>query len=281
MKGIRLALGLVAVSAFFLNSCIKQSFDNPPDLTTFDPNLTVNVKLKDLVAPFLGNTAGKNRVLGDSTIYGIVTADDRSGNFYKQIIIQDSTAGMNIAIANTYLYSSYPIGRKVYIKLKGLTLVSYKGNPELCYGLDNLGKPVGIPPTLQDSFIVKASYPHTVTPLEVRLSDLSNTNPYLNLLIKIDNMQVDSASNGGYLNLPYAKPSGVAISTPRFLVSCTGGSTSSVTLELYNSGYADFYNANMPTGYGSITGIFSVYGSASQFQIRDTTDVNFTQPRCH
>ena len=86
MKGIHIALGLVAVSAIFLNSCIKQSFDNPQDLTTFDPNLTVNVKLKDLVAPFLGNTAGKNRILGDSTIYGIVTADDRSGNFYKQII---------------------------------------------------------------------------------------------------------------------------------------------------------------------------------------------------
>jgi len=205
-----------------------------------------------------------------------VTADDRSGNFYKQIVIQDSTAAINISVSNTYLYNDYPIGRKVYIKLKGLYLIFYKGNPEIVYALSPTGgAPTGIPATLQDTFIVKASFPHTVTPLEVRLTDLSNPNPYLNMLLKLDNVEFDSSS----MNMPYALPSTTSISTSRNVIGCLSGTpTGSITL--YNSGYATFFSALEPSGYGSITGIFTVYGSTNQFQIRDTTDVQLTQPRC-
>ncbi len=276
MKNFRLTLFAAAMS-ISLSSCLKQSYDNPPDLTTFDPGLTVNLKIRDLVKPLWG-TNGAYRILGDSTIYGIVVADDRSGNFYKQIVIQDSTAGINISIANTYLYNDYPIGRKVYIKLNGLYITSYKGNPELAYNVTAGGNTVtGIPPTLQDTFIVKASYPHTVTPLECRLTDLSFPGPYQNTLIKLDNMQFDSAS----MNVVYALPSSAAVSTSRNLVECNNGSGTAASITLYNSSYSNFFNAITPSGYGTITGIFALYGSTNQFQIRDTTDVQMTQPRCH
>ena len=278
MKGFRFAaIGLTLISVFAMQSCVKQSYDNPPDLTNFDPNLSVNLKIRDLVSPYWG-TSGGYRTLGDSTIYGIVIADDHSGNFYKQIIIQDSTAGINIAVANTYLYNDYPIGRKVYIKLKGLSIISYKGNPELVYAVAAGGSTVtGIPPTLQDSFIVKASFPHTVQPYECRLSDIiSFPSPYLNMLLKIDDMQFDATSMG----MPYAQPSSIAISTSRQIDGCLNG-VSTGSLVLYNSGYASFYNATTPSGYGSITGVWTLYGSTNQFQIRDTTDVQMNQPRCH
>ena len=285
MKGFRFAaIGLTIVSLFTMNSCVKQTYDSPPDLSTFDPNLPVNLKIKDLVSPYWG-TSGGYRILGDSTIYGIVIADDHSGNFYKQIIIQDSTAGINISVANTYLYNDYPIGRKVYIKLKGLTIISYKGNPELVYAVTAGGSTVtGIPPTLQDTFIVKASFPNTVTPHECRVSDiLTGTGQflYLNTLVKLDDMQFDATS----MNLPYALPSSVAISTSRQIDGClkdsiTGIVTPLGNVVLYNSGYADFYNAITPSGYGSITGVYTTYSGTAQFQIRDTTDVNMTKPRC-
>ena len=272
-------LSLFAAGAVCLSSCIKQTYDAPPSLSNYDPNLKVTMKIRDLVSPFWGITTNKYKYCGDDVIAGIVTADDRSGNFYKQIVMQDSTGGINIVMNNTYLYSTYPIGRKLYIKLKNLTIMSYKGLPELCFYYDSTvtQKPIGIPPTMQDSFIVPASYPNTVTPLELRISDLNGfPDPYYNMLIKLDNMQFDSTNVG----LPYALPSASAISTNRTLWGCNSGTLTS-SIVLYNSGFADFFNATIPSGYGSITGIYTVYGSTNQFQIRDTTDVNFTQSRCH
>ena len=281
MKNLRLTvIGLALMSSAVLNSCVKQSYDNPPDLSSYDPHLTVNLKIRDLVKPYWGITTNPYRTLGDSTISGIVTADDHSGNFYKQIVIQDTTAGINVSVANTYLYNAYPIGRKVYIKLRGLILINYKGTPELVYTVGAGASSVaGIPPTLEDSFIVKASFPNTVTPVELRLTDMTGfPYPYLNMLVKLDDMQFDTTS----LNLAYAQPSGVAISTTRTLDGCVGGGTGSTgSISLYNSGYASFYNATVPSGYGSITGILTLYGSTTQFQIRDTTDVQMTEPRCH
>jgi len=89
-------------------------------------------------------------------------------------------------------------------------------------------------------------------------------------------VEFDSLSMGQ----PYAKPSTQAISTSRNIVGCDGTTGISGSLVLYNSGYADFYNSIEPSGYGSITGIFAIYGSTNQFQIRDTPDVQMTQPRC-
>ena len=279
MKRVRLLIAITATSLVMLSSCVKQKFDNPPVLSNYDPNLPVTMKIRDLVSPFWGITTNKYKICGDDVIYGIVTADDHSGNFYKQIVMQDSTGGINIVMNNTYLYNQYPIGRKLYIKLKNLTIMSYKGLPELCYNYDSsvTQKPIGIPPTLQDSFIVPASYPNTVKPIELRMSDLGGfPDPYYNMLITLDNMQFDSSIVGG----PYALPSASAISTNRNVWSCNNGILGQ-SITLYNSGFASFFSYPMPSGYGSITGIYTVYGSTNQFQIRDTTDVNFTQSRCH
>src|ERR1035438_2308316 len=107
MKIIRFSLGLLIISAFSLGSCIKQAYDNPPSTSEYDPNLPVNLTISQLSDIALNLQSGGYRKMGDSTIYGIVTADDRSGNFYKQIVIQDSTGGRSIGIDQTNLYADY------------------------------------------------------------------------------------------------------------------------------------------------------------------------------
>ena len=76
--------------SFVVSSCNKK-FDEPPLGT--DPNITANLTIKDLKAMYssIGNF---QKVNDDKVISGIVIADDRSGNFYKQIIIQDETGGI-------------------------------------------------------------------------------------------------------------------------------------------------------------------------------------------
>ena len=55
----------------------------------------------------------------DKTIGGIVIADDESGQFYKTIVIQDETGGISVNLDGYDLYTSYPVGRKVYVKSEG------------------------------------------------------------------------------------------------------------------------------------------------------------------
>ncbi len=276
MKFSRFALCSLFASAFFFNSCVKQTFDAPPDTSQVDPNLPVNLSISKLSGIALGLGTGQSRVLGDSTIYGIITADDRTGNFYKTLVIQDSTGAIAVSISATGLYADYPIGRKIYIKLKGLTVVNYHGLPEIALSATASGSSVtvtGIPSTLLTTYVVKASFPHTVTPLKMRLDDLiTNYIPYLNMLVEIENMEFETASIGA----AYAAPSTQSISTSRYLHPCPN--INNTTLQMYNSGYATFQPAIIPAGKGSVTGIFSFY-NAVQFLIRDTSDVKLTGNR--
>jgi hypothetical protein len=110
---IRFATLLIAVLSF--SACIKKDFDAPPDQSSVDPKLPCNKTIAQIKA--LYNSASAVRIDSDYTVYGIVTADDKSGNFYKQIVIQDSTAGLTVLIDNNSLFNEFPVGRKVYIKL--------------------------------------------------------------------------------------------------------------------------------------------------------------------
>lgn len=284
MKIFRVAIVLSAICISF-SSCFKQTYDSPPDVSHQDPNLPCNVTIAQLSSPIFNAGSGSSRVFtGDSTIYGIVTADDRSGNFYHNIVIQDSTGGIVIGIQQTYLYVDYPIGRKVYIKLKGLTLVNYKGVPEIVYSATNsMGNltVTNIPTALISSYITPASYPNTVTPAIMTLDSLG-THPqgyYINRLVEFDNMEFDSTVVG----LPYALPSTLSTGTNRIVHDCRFDSSTGYhvtsSLILYNSGYASFQPAIIPKGKGSLSGIYSEYNSSPQFLIRDTSDIKFTNER--
>ncbi len=263
---------VLLTSCLMLNSCLKQKAGDPPSTANYDPYITCNDSLGDLNFKALYLVSGtKSRVLGDTTVYGIVVGDDRSGNLYKKIVIEDSFGGgMTIIIDRTYLYSDFPVGRKVYVKLKGLSLVNYKGTPEIVYSVNSDATTNGIPSALVGNYIIKASYPHVITPKLVTLADLvSGSYKYCNTLVQLDNMQFDDASAGTL----YSDPS---VSTNRTIQNCakTG------TLTMYNSSYADFQPDTTPTGNGSIVGLISVYISTAQFVLRDTADIHFYGTRC-
>ncbi len=73
----------------------------------------------------------QSEITDDVIIGGIVCMDDKSGNYYKKIVIQDETGGIEIEIDQTNLYTDYPVGRKVYVRCKGLFLGNYFDIPQL------------------------------------------------------------------------------------------------------------------------------------------------------
>lgn len=269
MKYSKLASVLFFAVAATFASCLKKEFDAPPDSLNTDPKLTVNLSMRQLADNALSMSDGQRYVLGDSTVYGIVVADDHSGNIYKQLIIQDSTGGIAVLIDKTTIFGDYPVGRKVYIKLKGLRLSNYKGLPQLIYDYDTVAKQSnGIPSSVLGTYLVKASYPNKVEPKVLTMGEIfTNPTVYLNTLIKIENVQFESSSAG----VVY---SDAVRSTNRYINDCPFNGR----LGMYNSSFSDFRGALTPTGTGSLTCILSMYNTP-QLILRDTTDVQMTMPR--
>eukprot|EP01034_Spumella_vulgaris_P006617 gene6617-8418_t len=115
---------VVALVVTTLSSCIKDNYDEPP-VNGSDPNLTVTHTIRNLKHLFNGTSSVQ--ITDDVIIAGVIAADDRSGNFYKTLVIQDSTAGITIRLDESGLFNNYMVGRRVFIKCKGLYLGAYNG----------------------------------------------------------------------------------------------------------------------------------------------------------
>jgi hypothetical protein len=271
-KFILSALLLATITTAFLTSCVKQKFDSPPDSSSFDPNLPVNSTIEAVKNLYQGTPT---RIDSNFVVSGIVTADDRSGSFYKQIIIQDSTSGIVILLGRTGLYADYPIGRKVYVKCKGLFIGAYGGFVQLGYTPDVSGSLSDIPAALIDDHIVKANTGNTVVPRVVSVNDLktftTTSIKWLGTLIIVDSTQFLESQVGE----PYAQAPTVASGTDRTIEDCVGKN-----IVIRMSGYSLFRDVKIPAGRGPVTAIYSRYNSTAQLLIRDTTDIKMYGPRC-
>lgn len=261
----KLITGIIAlVFITGISSCVKDNFDTPPTGGK-DPDITVNFRIDSLKARYSGVNLYINE---DLVISAIVTADDKSGNFYKQIIIQDTSGGIALLLEGSNAFNDYPIGRRIFIKLKGLYLVQYKGVFQIASSIAPDGSFNGIPTALYDRFILKGSYFHYVAPRAVTISQLNPS--YQNLLIELDNVEFQSSDAGK----PYADGFNKQ-SLSRVVKNCTGG-----TLETYNSGYSNFANQLTPTGNGKMVVIYSLYNTTGQLLIRDPSDLHLDSTRC-
>ncbi len=283
MKRFRLPLLLLLGATVSIFSCVKQTYDLPPDTTGYDPKLQVNMSIRGLIAMnglYSSNGTGDDTMRIDSnlTLSGIVTANDKSGNFYKQIVIQDSTGALAVNLDDYRLYANYPVGRKIYVKLQGLMLSYNGGTPVLGADVDDKKASQGLAGTEITDHIVKGNVGNvakdTVVDFDV-VRNYTQADAYLlNRLITIRGLQF--ADTG----VAYTNPTAT---TNRNLQTCA---STVGTLTMRTSNYADFHSLTMPTGNGDITGIYTVFISTSgssktpQLLIRDTSDVKFNNLRC-
>ncbi|HEX5151540.1 MAG TPA: DUF5689 domain-containing protein [Parafilimonas sp.] len=246
-------------------SCNKK-FDEPPAYVA--PDLQPTLTIEQLKAMHTAGSA--ESITTNDIIEGVVIANDSSGNFYKQIIIEDSTAGIAINIDDYNLYTSYPVGRNVFVKLNGLIL--YDDNKLIQIGgskdANNNINPIAAP--LKNQYIIKGADNVPVVPTVVDVSDLNDS--YQNMLIQLTNMEFNEADTAK----TYADTSASKNAVSFVLKNC---SNKSITLR--NSGFASFAGANVPNGNGNITCIYSVYNTSKQILIRDTNDVQFNNTRCN
>ena len=266
MKNIFYFICILSLTVFV---CCNKKFDEPP--VSGDPDIKPTLSVQELKSKHtIGNI---DALTSDDVISGVVVADDKSGNFYKQIIIQDSTGGIAIRMDGSNLYTDYPTGRKIFIKLKGLYLGDYNKSIQLGAGIDNSNPSslnvTPIAPLLFNKYIIKGSLDNKITPVVVTPDDLNDS--YQNTLVQLNNYQFAVADT----SKTYADKTQASSAVSYSLKTC---SNKSITLR--TSSYASFAGINVPNGNGSITGIYTTFGSSKQLYIRDTSDVQFTNKRC-
>jgi hypothetical protein len=261
----KIAVLLIACLALTTTSCKKDKFDEPP-FETVDPNLPVNKTIAELKLLYTGTNL---RITDDIIIFGIVVANDKSGNIFNQIIIDDGSAGISVAIDQNALHGEFPVGRKVYIKCKELILAADNDLIGLYGGLDITGSTVEIPSTLIGKYVVKANSGNPVVPIEVDdIDDLNDA--YQNRLIKLSDVEF-SASDA---NQPYADAVN-KVSVSRILKECDNDE-----IEVRSSGYADFASKLTPKGKGTIIGVYTVYRNDKQLILRDGAETDMNGIKC-
>jgi hypothetical protein len=271
----------VAIAA--VGTSCKKKFDAPP-ADAAPVNMTANTTIAQLKARHtVSGALDKIDSGSDIIIRGIVIADDRNGNFYKQIVIQDTTGGIQVNIGGTNLYTSYPVGREVFIKCNNLYLSDYNNAVQLGAGVVVGSAPSlsDIPTTTINSVVFKGSLNNVVTPKDVTLSQLGTTmqDRYQNTLVRLSNFQFNSADTASTIaSAGVTSPSSASYN----LQYCADISSqpASQTLELYTSNYANFAATPVPNGNGTITGVFVLYRTFKELIIRDASDINFTGNRC-
>ncbi|MBK8586607.1 MAG: hypothetical protein IPN88_14770 [Bacteroidetes bacterium] len=257
---------IMMLTAFVFTSCVKKEYD---DLSTanVDPALTTTHTLKQLQVYATG--AVGVLITDDIIVAGIVVGDDASGNIYKKMILQQDSSGIAIAVDVTNFNTDYPIGRRVFVKCKGLYISNNEGNFELGTSPTN---PVGrIPANLLGQYLVKGQWGLSVTPM---VFDLATADDFpedipTNTLIRFENVEFDAVSFGK----TYAPTSGSNL----YLNDCN---TSPASLAVYSSNFSTFAMAQSPTGNGSIQGVYTIYNGDGELQIRDLYDVDMPNVRC-
>ncbi|MFI5218102.1 MAG: DUF5689 domain-containing protein [Bacteroidia bacterium] len=253
----------IIFAATLFNSCVKDEFDTPPSGGQ-DPVVSGDkISIADLKALYAGS-----QVQADVYIVGTVIADDRSGNFYKELVLQDSTSGISILLDLSDYYTKYPIGRRVFVKCKGLYMDDYYGLIQLGGYIQTDGSLGRIPQSLISQYILPGSYYHYVTPQKVHINDLNSG--MQNKLIMLDSLEF-ACSSAGVTFADAVNQEDVNLD----LQDCSNN-----TVLIRSSGFANFATTITPGGNGSIVAVCQIYQTDVQLKIRELTDISMEKARC-
>ncbi|GAA4966132.1 DUF5689 domain-containing protein [Algibacter aquimarinus] len=217
----------------------------------------------------------------DLYIEGYVVSSDVAGNFFEELIIQNKTddsnpdndprLGIRVDVNVGSLSDTYEFGRKIYIKLSGLTIGESNGVLTLAKGEGQ--RLEQIQEFEYRDIIIRTEVVATITPKTTSLINLTEADR--NTLISLENMQL----NRFELGASFASEAIDEFDGLRTLESCDSG----VSIILQTSTFADFKSLIVPQGQGTVTGIFSRdFGDDFNVLVMNSaTDINFdSTDRC-
>ncbi len=263
---------LFIMFSILLNSCVQDANYSVPEIhcDTTEIALTNTIQqIKDMAG------FGLTEFTDELVIEGYVVSSDAAGNIYKSISIQDAVenplAGIRIAVDQTNTYTQYPVGRKVFVKLKGLA-IGYSG------GTLEIGKAAGaeivrIPNTEVSQHIIRSCETFEIVPKKVQILELNND--LVDVLVQFENVQFRTEDFGK----AYAEVN-TTNSVDRIVSQVSEDCALLSEMTLRNSGFSNFKSNELPQGRGEIMGVLTKYYSQYQLLLRHIEDVDLTEQHC-
>ncbi len=204
-----------------------------------------------------------------------VISNDEGGNWFKELIVQDKaenpTIGINIQIDVNPLFTTYEFGRRIYIKLDGLTVGTKNGVYTLGIG-DGIDR---IQESRRDEFILRDNVVETIVPRAITFADFSNA--LENTWVQLSNVQFTAED----LGKTFAAEATDQFDGERKIKSCSsafGGDAN-----LWTSTFSDFKSLTVPSGKGTVNAILTrdFFDAAYVLYVNTPDDFNFDDPnRC-
>jgi hypothetical protein len=221
------------------------------------------------------------RITQEWRISGAVVSDDRLGNFYKTLVLDDGTAGIEVRLGIEQIFKTFWIHSRVAVRCNGLWLGSYGGTLQL--GAEPFGdyqtQPLPETTIAQHLFFDREVYGE-VRPRTLTFATL--TPGHVSTFVAFEGVRFAEAEQG----LPWAEtlespdgtppPSaeGVPSATDRHLVDAAGD-----TLVVRTSRHARFATWPLPAGTGRIEGVLGRFGDTYQLVVTDSEKFSAARPR--
>ncbi len=277
IKNIITGLTLAALAMITVPSCVDFTYDDIEPRTD-STSLSANTTIAELKAQYPGSLHKLNGA--DSIIIeGTIISNDKAGNFYKSLFIEDGTAAIELKLNKTTLYNDYKLGQKIVVYCNELYLGDYGGQIQLGSMYYNSGVPTIS--SLEGDVIInkhvfkKGKAINEVAPIEMTPLLLKTSN--IGRLVQFNNVQIkDTLSPITGTTFTYADKVN-QLTLNHALVSQTQTFFSEIVLR--TSGYAQFAGETINTKQGTIVGVLTYYNGIYQLIIRDLNDIKFDQER--
>lgn len=265
---------IALLSLFAITSCVKDDdydIPNPEGEKTLPPFSGQVVSFDTAIGKAVTNVTTYG---ADEAIEGYVISSDEAGNFYQKIYIQneDKTKGVTVAINKTGLYTDFPLGAKVQLRLKGLTSQVNNGGVDFGSGIfqaNNGRTSVGrmSEAIAKNHLFDKGGVRKTLT--ELAKADTSiNTlkvEANINQLITLKGVHFKTEDVGKSM---HQKANDTRQGTDYTLTDAQGN-----TIPFRTSRYAKFKDEKVPAGTLDVTGVLTKYGQNWQFMISNYADI--------
>jgi hypothetical protein len=197
-------------------------------------------------------------------ISGAVISDDRLGNFYKTLVLDDGTAGIEIALDAEQIFKHFMIHTRVNVRCSGLWLGSYGGTLSLGAAPWDEFQNGPIPESeitrhlTADTVFYGEIIPRTLSFEELSLSHISTFAAFEGVRF------VEQGSGWAVVEAsePGADPPSA---TNRHLVDAAGD-----TLVVRTSRHARFASWPLPSGTGRIEGVVGYFNGDYQLVVCDS-----------
>lgn len=216
---------------------------------------------------------GENVILA-----GRIIASDEGGNIYQNVMLQDETGAVTIAVLTSAndglknLYTKYKVGEEMFINATGLYAGKYAG----LFQIGTAGEYNGTPQTskmaatefLSHTYLNGLPDPSAITEITMTIpeilaaTDEAAQKKYQSQLVRINDV---SWIGGG--TETWGVPASSSTAENRYLVDANGN-----RLLVRNSNKSDFVDVVLPAGHGNVVGVMSYFNGTWQFMFRSPSD---------